>query len=323
MSAKERSREESQIIQTTAGTKPTGGYMILITGATGKVGKELVADLSAKRSTFKVMVRSKQALHDFEKKGIRGVLGDFERPESFDAALDDVESVFLLTTPRPDIHAIEKRFLSACKVNKVDRVVRLSAMGANPWSSSSLIRDHGKCEAQLEECGLDWTILRPTIFMQNLVSSIGPSVAKESTFYAPAGDALMPWVDTRDIAAVAAAVLTSEGHEGLVYKITGPEAFTHTQIAAYLSALLGRQITFVNVPDGAARQSMVDMGMPAWLAEGMITLYHMFKANGATAQALDTVERITGRTPRTLAAYLNENEAAFKSVMHAEVLRNQ
>jgi uncharacterized protein YbjT (DUF2867 family) len=291
--------------------------MILITGATGKVGKELVLDLSGRRSAFKVMVRSKEAAKHFETKGIKTVQGDFERPETHAGALANVQTVFLLTTPRPDAMAVERKFLAACKAKGVRHVVRLSAIGANPWASSTLIRNHGRCEALLEDSGLQWTILRPTIFMQNLVPHIGPTVAKESTFYAPAGNALMPWVDTRDIAAVAGTVLTSKGHENLVYEITGPDALTYAQVAECLSSQLGRQITYVNVPDGAAHQSMVSMGMSPWLAEGMVTLYHMFKVNGPTAQTLETVERITGHAPRTLAAYLKENEAYFKSSKRA------
>ena len=297
--------------------------MILITGATGKVGKELVQDLLARGSKFKVMTRSKEAIKDFEAKGIKAVQGDFERPDSFTTALSEVTSVFLLTTPRPDILALERKFLAACKSKGVRHVVRLSAMGANPWAASALIRSHGACEAQLEDGSLPWTILRPTIFMQNLVPFMGPTIAKESTLYAPAGDALLPWVDTRDIAAVVGTVLTSKDHENLIYEITGPEALTYTQVAEVLSKQLGRQITYVNVPDGAAQQSMVGMGMSPWLAEGMITLYHMFKANGPTAQVLGTVERITGRAPRTLAAYLKENEASFKSLQPVEVLRKR
>lgn len=295
--------------------------MILITGATGKVGRELVQDLQARRSKFKVMARSKEAIKDFETRGIKVVHGDFERPEGFTTILSDVTSVFLLTTPRPDSLALERKFLAACRAKGVHHVVRLSAMGANPWAASALIRSHGACEALLEDSGIPWTILRPTVFMQNLVAFMGPTIAKESTLYAPAGDALLPWVDTRDIAAVAGTLLTTTGHEGLVHELTGPEALTYGQVAETLSKQLGRQITYVNVPDGAAHQSMVAMGMSPWLAEGMITLYHMFRSNGHTAQVLGTVERITGHAPRTLAAYLKENGAAFKSRQHAEVLR--
>jgi uncharacterized protein YbjT (DUF2867 family) len=296
--------------------------MILITGATGKVGRELVLDLLARQIAFKVMVRSKEAAKDFEAKGIKAVQGDFEHAETYTNALANVQSVFLLTTPHPDNVAIERKFLDTCKKKGVRHIVRLSAMGANPWAASVLLRNHGTCETELEDSGLAWTILRPAIFMQNLVPSMGPTIAKESTLYAPAGDARMPWVDTRDIAAVAGTVLTTKGHESLVYEITGPEALGYAQIAERLSAQLGRQITYVNVPDAAAHHAMVGMGMSPWLAEGMITLYHLFKANGATALPLETVERITGRAPRTLTAYLTENEPAFRSLKHAEVSRS-
>lgn len=295
--------------------------MILITGATGTIGRELVLDLSGRRSTFKVMARSTEAVKAFESKGIKAIQGDFERPETFAGALAGIESVFLLTTPRPDGPALERAFLAACKAQGVQHIVRISAAGAHPGASSVLLRNHGRCESQLEESGLAWTHLRPTVFMQNLVPFMGPSIARESTLYAPAGEARMPWIDIRDIAAVAGVALTTEGHEGLVYDLTGPESLTYGEIAARLSEQMGRQITYVNVPEGAARLSMVGSGMSPWLAEGLISLYQLFKANGPTAQALETVERLTGRAPRTLAAYLKENEAAFRSVKAAEVAR--
>lgn len=287
--------------------------MILVTGATGKIGKELVNELRTRKAGFKVMARSKDAEKAFDSKGIKVVHGDFERHGSYADALTGVQQVFLLTTPSPDGVRIEGDFLKACKAKGVQHVVRLSAMGANPWSSSALLRCHGRCEAQLEDSGLDFTILRPTMFMQNLAAFMGPTVAKESTLYAPAGGALMPMVDTRDIAAVAATLLATPGNGAPVYEITGPEAVTYTGIAERLSLALGRRIAYVDVPDGAALNAMVGMGMSPWVAEGLVTLYHHFKANGYSALTLDTVERVTGRAPRTLDAYIQENLAAFRS----------
>jgi uncharacterized protein YbjT (DUF2867 family) len=159
------------------------------------------------------------------------------------------------------------------------------------------------------------------MFMQNLAPFMGASVTKESTLYAPAGDARMAWIDTRDIARVAGAVLTGDGHDGLVYELTGPEALTYGDIAGILSDQLNRHITYVNVPDGAAHHAMVAAGMSPWLAEGLLTLYHAFRTNGATAQVLETVERIGGHAPRTLKAYLKENEAAFSDKKLAPVKR--
>jgi uncharacterized protein YbjT (DUF2867 family) len=295
--------------------------MILVTGGTGKIGRELVRELKARKTSFKVMVRAKEAISEFASRGITAVLGDFGRPDSFPGALSGIRTVFLLTTPNPEAVATEQRFLTACKSSGVERIVRVSVQGANPWAASCLLRSHGRCESQLEVSGLRWTLLRPTIFMQNLAPAMGPSVAKESTLYAPAGHARMPWVDTRDIASVAAKVLTSEGHDGLVYELTGPETHSYEDIAGILSEQLNRHVTYVNVPDGAARQAMVDMGMSPWLAEGMITLYHVFRVNTATSLVLETVERIGGQAPRTLPAYLKETEASFTPQQTVPVTR--
>jgi uncharacterized protein YbjT (DUF2867 family) len=295
--------------------------MILITGGTGKIGQELVQDLRARNCEFKVMVRSKEAQRRLEGQGIEAVIGDFERPGTCAEALGGVRQVFLLTVPQPAAAGIEKEFLKTCKARGVQHVVRLSAIGANPWAASGLLRSHGRCEQQLEECGLSWTVLRPTMFMQNLGAFFSQGIARESTLYAPAGEARVAWVDTRDIAAVAGTVLSTSGHEGLIYEITGPQAWTFAEVAERLGNRLGRRIAFVDVPDGAARQAMTDMGLSPWLAEGMITLYQFFKCNGITAQVLGTVERLTGRPARTLDAYLLENLAAFRSAKATEVTR--
>jgi len=295
--------------------------MILITGATGKIGRELVHDLQARKCDFKVMVRSKEAIQACADRGIKAVLGDFERPGTFADALAGVRQVFLLTLPQPATRGFEGEFLKACKAKGVQHVVRLSAMGADPAAASGLLRCHGQCEAQLEASGLAWTSLRPTIFMQNLAAHFGATVSKESTLYAPAGEARMAWVDTRDIAAVAGTVLTSAGHDNLVYELTGPQAFTFGEVAERLGSLLGRRIAYVDVPDGGARQAMTSMGLSPWLAEGMLALYHLFKANGTTALALDTVERLTGRPARSLEAYLMEHLDTFRTPQPVPVSR--
>jgi len=286
--------------------------MILITGATGNIGKELVQDLLNHQCEFKVMVRKEETRAAMAAKGIKAVLGDFSRPETFAAALGGVKQVFLLTTPQADIVKLEGGFLEAARTAGVARVVRLSAMGANPWASSPLARGHGQCEARLEASGMAWTILRPNMFMQNLGTMYGASVATTSTLFAPAGDARIPWVDTRDIATVARIVLTDAGHQGLVYEITGPESYTYEGVAELLGAQLGRKVRFVDVPDDAAFSTMTSMGMSGWMAHSLVTLFHLFRANGATAVPLGTVARITGRPARTLKDYLHENIAAFR-----------
>ena len=288
--------------------------MILVTGATGNIGRELVHWLALRKREFKVMARTREARDAFRAKDIHCVHGDFDDPATFEGALAGVRSVFLVTPPRPDGVDLEYKFLEVCQEKEVGHVVRISALGASPWATSALLRHHGRCEAQLEDCGVPWTLLRPTLFMQNLAPMFGPGVARNSTLYATLGDARVPWLDARDIAMVAGAVLTSEGHEGLVYDLTGPEALTFDQVAEELSRQQGRKISYCDVPDAAAYQAIVQGTGSSWLAEGLISLYHQFRANGATAQVLGTVERLTGHAPRTLAAYLLEHAAAFRAL---------
>jgi len=286
--------------------------MILVTGATGTIGRELVKDLQARDVEFKVMVRSEETLRTMETRGIRAVLGDFNHPETLVAAMRGAQTVFLLTTPKPDLVEVEGAFLKSARKAGIHRVVRLSALGANPWAASPLTRAHGQCEAQLEASGMTWTHLRPTMFMQNIGLMFSDSVARTSTLFAPAGEARIPWVDTRDIAAMAGVTLVEPGHEGLVYEITGSELFTYAGVAELLSTQLGRFVKFVDVPDDAAYQSMTSMGLSEWLAHSLITLFHGFRANAGTAVTLGTVARITGQPPRLLKDYLKENLHLFR-----------
>ena len=296
--------------------------MILITGATGNIGKELVQDLQSHGAEFQVMVRKEETRSLMASRGIKAVLGDFHEPGTFANALKGVRQVFLLTTPQPDIVKVEGAFLNEARKAGVQRVVRLSAVGANPWGSSPLARGHGQCEAQLEASGMAWTILRPTMFMQNIAPMYGESVAKTSTLFAPAGEARIPWVDTRDVAALAGTVLIEAGHEGLVYDITGPELLTYEGVADLLSAQLGRTVKFVDVPDDAAYNSMTGMGMSGWFAHSIITLFHMFRANGSTALTLGTLARVTGRVPRTLDNYIKENINVFQGTRAGAPVRS-
>jgi len=137
-------------------------------------------------------------------------------------------------------------------------------------------------------------------------------VAQQGAIYAPAGEARMTGIDTRDVAEVAAVALTDGNrHAGLTYEITGPEALSYADIAGKLSGLLGKSVTYYPVSDAAACQAMAESGMPDFFTHALITLYHFYKQGGAE-RPTGLVEVITGRQPRTLDAYLEENLAAFK-----------
>jgi uncharacterized protein YbjT (DUF2867 family) len=294
--------------------------MILVTSATSLLGRELVKELQGRGVAFKAMVRREEARAAFAARNVEAVVADFSQPETLCAAMEGVDTVFLKTPLQPGGPRLEAGFLAAALAAGVGRVVRLSAMGADPGAASPLARGHGQGEAQLEASGLAWTCLRPALLMQDLGPLYGDSVAATSSVFAPAGDARIPWVDARDVAALAAVALTAEGHESLVYEVTGPELHTYAGLAELLSVHLGRTVRFVDVPDDAAFHCLGKLGMSPWQAHGFITLFHIYRANGPTALVLGTFARITGRPPRTLQAYLTENLNLFRGI-HSPLIR--
>jgi uncharacterized protein YbjT (DUF2867 family) len=156
-----------------------------------------------------------------------------------------------------------------------------------------------------------YTHLRPNLYMQALLL-MAPMIAAEGRLRAPVGDARVSLVDVRDIAAVAARALTEPGHEGRTYDLTGPEALTHTELAAQLGEAAGRPIAFEDVPGAALGAAVRAAGMPAWQADGLVEDYAHYR-RGEAADLSPAIERVTGRPPRTFRAFTREFAAAFAS----------
>ena len=136
------------------------------------------------------------------------------------------------------------------------------------------------------------------------------SIASEGRFFAPIGDARVSIVDVRDIAEVAAAVLTQTGHDGKIYDITRPEALTHAEMASQLSDALGRQISFIDLPEGTMREALLGFGLPEWQAEGLIEDYGHYR-RGEAANLLNTVRDITGHPARKFSTFARDYKQAF------------
>jgi uncharacterized protein YbjT (DUF2867 family) len=284
--------------------------MILVTGATGKVGQQLIQALQAKGAPFRALARSEASAQALAAKRIETVRGDLADPASLAIALKGVDKLFLLSSA-PRFDGIEIPVIQAVKAAGVRHVVKLSALGVQADSSSPLLRAHARIERFLEDSGLAFTILRPTFFSQNWAAFYAQSIKAGQPVYANAGDARLGWIDTRDIAAVAAAALTEAGHEGRIYDLTGPEALTYAEVAARLGKLLGRDVTYVAVPDAAAYQAMTGMGFDPWYAYGMTTLNQGVR-RGAADVLTGTVELVTGKAPTGIETLLKESLAAFR-----------
>ena len=281
--------------------------MILVTGPTGKVGQALIDALLAKGAAFKALARSDASAKALEAKGVAVVRGDLA---DFGPALKGIDTLFLLSSSA-DPYASEAGAVAAAKAAGVTKVVKLSAIGAHADSVNPFLRGHARVERLLEEGGLAWTSVRPSFFMQNWVLYNAPAIKAGQPVYANAGTAKLGWVDVRDIADVIVAALTQPGHEGRVYELTGPEPLSYGDVAAKLTKLLGREVSYVPVPDEAAYQGMTGMGFPADYAWALTTLNQLVR-RGLADVSTQTVQLVAGHAPRTLDAFLAESKAAFQ-----------
>ena len=284
--------------------------MILVIGATGKIGKDVVMGLRAKREQVRAMVRDTEKAPVAREPGVEYVMGDLERPESVVAALQGVEKAFLLSPEDPQMPELHAKFAAAAKDAGVRHLVRLSILPANPDAPLPLAKWHGEADRSVMESGVPYTILRPSYFMQNTLGGAA-TVASDGALYSVMGDGKVGHIDTRDIADVAVAVLTSEGHEGQSYILTGPEALTMAEVAARLSAALGRTIVYVNLPPDELMARMLTMGVPDWRADAWVKLGGMIGLGIASA-VTPAVKDVLGREPRTIDQFAKDFAAALE-----------
>jgi uncharacterized protein YbjT (DUF2867 family) len=283
--------------------------MILITGATGNNGQELVRQLSALGQVVRALVRDPAKATHLKGPNVELVAGDFDRPETLEAALQGTEKAFLLTPVAESFVSWQKAFLEAAQRASVKHVVKFSGMGAGPDAGAGLLRLHHQTDEILRQSGVPFTILQPNSFHQNILSS-ATGIKGQNQFYLPLKNAFQSTVDIRDINAVAARVFTSPGHEGKTYVITGPEALTFQQVAEKLSEVLGRRIHYVDVPLAAAENSMRQAGMPEWNVRTVGELLDYF-ASGGAAVVTDTVPQLLGRPAISFEQFAWDHRAAF------------
>lgn len=280
-------------------TTPT----VLVTGATGTVGTSLVPALRARDVDVRAMTRSpERAVPD-----VTNVVADLHDPDAVTAALTGVDAVFLNSPSAPDAAELQIRFADLARRTGVTRLVVLSQYAARADSPVRFLRWHAEVEAHVRTLGLEYTVLRPNLFMQGTLAFAG--TIAEGWFAAPIGDAAISLVDTRDIADAAAAVLTEPGHSGRTYTLTGPQAITHHQMARAFSAATGREIGFSEVP---AEQfgAMASGLLPPWQLDGFLEDYAHY-ARGEAAEVDPSIPDLTGHPARDFLAFAHEHAAAF------------
>jgi uncharacterized protein YbjT (DUF2867 family) len=283
--------------------------MILVVGATGTNGRELVRQLAASGQQVRAMIRDPSRAGGISSANVEVVAGDLDQPSSLAEALKGVDRAFFVSAVDPRYPRFFDNFLTAAAGSGPLCVVKLSSLGADRKSSVDLLQQHGQTDEALAASGLPFTILRPNSFYQNMLWAVG-TIKDHGAFYVPLGKARQSLVDVRDIAAVASAVLTTAGHEGKTYEITGPQALTYAEVAEILSNVLGKPVRYVDVPPETALDSMLKTGMSEWNARAVAELYGEFAA-GRAARTTDTAERILGRPPIPFEQFARDHAAAF------------
>jgi uncharacterized protein YbjT (DUF2867 family) len=285
--------------------------MILVTGATGLNGSELIRRLSARGVPVRGMTRdAKRAAALAALPGVEIVEGDMADPASLTGPLRGVERAMLISSSDSVMLDVQANFIDAAKNAGVAHVVKLSGIMPERDSAFRFARMHGEIELHLEKSGLAYTHLRAGEFMPAYFRQ-APSIAATGSFMLPMEDARIASIDVGDLADVAALALTTSGHEGKIYSLTGPEALTMSEVAEKLSSAIGRPVRYVNVLPEEHRAANLSRGMPPYLADGLVELYAE-RRNGKEGTVFPDTEALLGRRPVSFGEFAQRNAAAFR-----------
>ncbi len=286
---------------------------ILVTGATGTVGREVVKQLSMYDGDIRVRAGVHSVIKGENLKrlpDVEIVEIDFQDKESLHAAFTHIDKLFLITPMAEDQLEMAKTLVDEAKKTGVKHIVKLSAMGADMEPGIQLCRLHREIEKYIEDSGIKYTFLRPTSFMQNFVNYSADEIKNEGKIYQPTGDGKIGYVDARDVAAVGIEALMGNGHEGRIYELTGPEAISNSEVAQILSEVTGKRIEFIDITNDEARKAMTNQEMPGWMIDTMIELYEVYKSGNAN-QVFDTVQAVTNRKPHTFRQFAKDYKECF------------
>jgi uncharacterized protein YbjT (DUF2867 family) len=282
---------------------------ILVIGATGTTGKELVRLLTKSGHETRVTVRPTSRKGELQALGVEVTQADLNDVESLARAMHGIQKIYFATPLVPNMIELSSSIIRAAQSAGVKHLVKLSGGGAE-IELDAMARWHRAVEKEMEQSGIAYTFLRSNSFMQNFSKFNSHTIRDHGAFYASYGEGKSAWIDVRDIAQVAHRVLTEEVHRNKAYYLSGPEALSGANIASILSTETGKAIKYVDVPVEAARASMQGAGMPVEIVDGLLEHYQVMKL-GHTAKVSNAVEEITGRKATDFAAFARAEKEAF------------
>ena len=282
----------------------------LITGATGNVAQSLLPHLLDKGITIRALVRDKAKGEKLRAMGIELVEGDLSHHHSLPSAFEGADTVMVIHPAGPRAPEQSSNALWAAKQAGAKRIVRLSAIGAGYDAPTINGRMHGLSDAEIAASGLNYTIVKPHFFFQNMMMA-ATTISQHGKVYMALDNGKLPMIDVRDIGEFLAKVLLSDDHRNKTYTITGPAAITLHEFAAAVSAEIGKPVDYIHVPMEAAVAGMEGAGMDKWMVSAMVDYMHAYAKNWAS-EVTDTFASVVGHAPRSVADFARDFAAAFK-----------
>jgi uncharacterized protein YbjT (DUF2867 family) len=288
---------------------------ILVTGATGTIGTEVVNQLSNVKSDLKIKaavhsVENAKKIQNFQR--VEPVQIDYDTQKGLQEAFKNVDKLFLLTHPSFKTVEHESTLVNEAKKSGIKHIVKQSIMRADLDADVEAMRLHKQAEKLIEDSEIPYTFLRPNEFMQGFINFQGTTIKSNNAFYIPAEDAKVSFVDARDIAAVAVkALMNGDNHYNKTYVITGPEALSYHRAAEILSNATGKKIDYVNISEEETREALKEIGMDDWLINTILDLYTLYR-KGYASEVSSAVEKVTGRKATTFVEFAEDHADAFR-----------
>ncbi|MEV6136354.1 NAD(P)H-binding protein [Nocardia sp. NPDC051990] len=285
--------------------------MIVITGATGTIGSEIVRQLAARDVRVRAMTRNPERARVPAE--VEVVRGDYHDLDSIAAAMTGADAAFLVGVLGPDDAETDRALVRTARDVGVRRIVKLSAIGTGDPEVGRVGTWHMPGEQAVSQSGLEWTILRPSSFASNTLSW-ADAIRSGQPVPNLTGTGSQGVIDPRDIAAVAVEALVTPDHSGRIYTLTGPALLTCADQVTTLATVLGYQLDVVDVPEDVAREHMIASGMSPGFADGALAGQAYVRAGG-NATLTDDVRRVLGRAPRSYAEWVADHAAAFTQTL--------
>jgi uncharacterized protein YbjT (DUF2867 family) len=300
------------------GSPTKGTTVILVTGTTGLSGSAVIREFARQGVPVRALIRDPEKGRQFDGlPGVQCVTGDMLRPETLGAAFDGIDRALMISSPQERMVETQCTFIDAAKRAGVPHIVKFSGKESGIGFDPEVFRGtrwHEQIERYLEGSGVAWTHLRPSQFMQfylpGTLTGVDPA---DRTLVMPIGDSRLSPVDIDDIAKVAVALLTGDGHEGRSYDMTGPEALTMTEVADRISGATGAPFRYVPVSLEEKSRALAAAGFPSEVTDLLGEVFGERRRRTESTVDLRT-HRALGVAPTTFAAFARRNAAAFLAV---------